>query len=74
LKLKTSALLIAGTLMGAATLPAQANNDSMMDLLQVLRDKGTISAEDYQLLSNTAAADKEAAEADKAEIIAIVES
>jgi phosphate-selective porin OprO/OprP len=74
LKLKTSALLIAGTLMGAATLPAQANNDSMMDLLQVLRDKGTISAEDYQLLSNTAAADKEAAEADKAEIIEKVES
>jgi phosphate-selective porin OprO/OprP len=68
LKLKTSALLIAGALMGAATLPAQANNDSMMDLLQVLRDKGTISAEDYQLLSNTVAADKEAAEAEKAEM------
>jgi phosphate-selective porin OprO/OprP len=74
LKLKTSALLIAGALMGAATLPAQANNDSMMDLLQVLRDKGTISAEDYQLLSNTVAADKEAAEAEKAEIIEKVES
>lgn len=68
LKLKTSALLIAGALMGAAVLPAQANNDAMMDLLKVLRDKGTISAEDYNLLSNAAAADKEMSEAEKAEM------
>jgi len=64
LKLKTSAILIAGALFGAATLPAQANNDAMMDLLQVLRDKGTISNDDYKLLTNAAAADKEMAEAD----------
>lgn len=58
MKLKTSALLIAGALFGAATLPAQANNDAMMDLLKVLRDKGTISSEDYQLLKSAADADQ----------------
>jgi phosphate-selective porin OprO/OprP len=40
----------------------------MLDLLKVLRDKGTISAQDYELLANAAAADKEMAEADKAEM------
>jgi phosphate-selective porin OprO/OprP len=74
LKLKTSAILIAGALFGAATLPAQANNDAMMDLLQVLRDKGTISNDDYKLLTNAAAADKEMAEADKEELKKEVET
>lgn len=72
MKLKTTSLLIAGALMGAAVLPAQANNDAMMDLLQVLRDKGTISNEDYQLLTNAAAADKEKSEAEKEEMVSIV--
>jgi phosphate-selective porin OprO/OprP len=49
-------------------MPAQANNDAMLDLLKVLRDKGTISAQDYDLLANAAAADKEATEAEKAEM------
>ncbi|MCB2425807.1 OprO/OprP family phosphate-selective porin [Methylophaga pinxianii] len=74
MKLKTSAILIAGALLGAATLPAQANNDAMMDLLKVLRDKGTISNDDYQLLTNAAAADKEMAEADKEELKKEVET
>ena len=39
-----------------------------MDLLKVLRDKGTISAQDYDMLKNAAAADSELAEAEKAEI------
>ncbi|WP_292397610.1 hypothetical protein [Methylophaga sp.] len=56
MKLKPTSLLIAGALMGAAVLPVQA--DPMVDLLKVLRDKGTISAEDYELLAN-AAKDKE---------------
>lgn len=68
MKIKSTSLLIAGALFGAAVMPAQANNDAMMDLLKVLRDKGTISAEDYSMLQNAAAADKEMAEADKAEI------
>jgi len=68
LKLKTTSLLIAGTLFGAAMMPAHANNEAMIDLLKVLRDKGTISADDYNMLKNAAAADKEMAEAEKAEI------
>lgn len=68
MKLKTSTLLVAGALLGAAVMPAQANNEAMMDLLKVLRDKGTISSEDYSLLANAAKADKEAIEADKAEV------
>lgn len=72
MKLKSSSLLIAGALFGAAVLPAQANNDAMMDLLKVLRDQGTITAENYELLANAAKADKEYVEsvkvsADKAE-------
>jgi len=63
LKLKLSSLLIAGALFGAVAVPAQANNDAMLDLLKVLRDKGTISAQDYDLLANAAKADKESLEA-----------
>jgi phosphate-selective porin OprO/OprP len=65
LKLKTSSLLIAGALFGAAVLPAQANNDAMMDLLKVLRDQGTITSENYELLTNASKADAEAVEAVK---------
>ena len=68
MKLKTTSLLIAGTLFGAAMLPAQANNEAMADLLKVLRDKGTISAEDYNMLKNAAAADQEKTEAAQAEV------
>lgn len=74
MKLKSTSLLIAGALFGAAVMPAQANNEAMMDLLKVLRDKGTISAEDYGMLKNAAAADKEATEAQKAEIKKEVEA
>ncbi|GAB4290000.1 MAG: OprO/OprP family phosphate-selective porin [Methylophaga sp.] len=63
MKLKTTSLLIAGTLFGAAMMPAQANNEAMMDLLKVLRDQGTITAQNYDLLVNAAKADKEASEA-----------
>ena len=65
MKLKTSSLLIAGALFGAAVLPAQANNDAMMDLLKVLRDQGTITSENYELLTNASKADAEAVEAVK---------
>lgn len=65
LKLKTSTLLIAGALFGAAVLPAQANNEAMMDLLKVLRDQGTITAENYELLNSAAKADAEVVEAVK---------
>jgi phosphate-selective porin OprO/OprP len=65
LKLKTSSLLVAGALFGSAVMPAQADNDAMMELLKVLRDKGTISAHDYDMLTNAAKADNEAMQADK---------
>jgi hypothetical protein len=65
LKIKTSSLVLAGALFGAAVMPAQANNEAMMDLLKVLRDQGTITAENYELLANAAKADKEYVEAVK---------
>ncbi|MTI62777.1 porin [Methylophaga sp.] len=68
MKLKSTSLLVAGALFGAAVMPAHAGNEAMMDLLKVLRDKGTISAQDYDMLKNAAAADSEIAEAEKAEI------
>ena len=67
MKLKKSSYLIAGALFGALAMPAQAD-DAMMDLLKVLRDKGTISAQDYELLQNAAASDKEMEAAEKAEL------
>ena len=60
--------------MGAAIMPAQANNDAMIDLLKVLRDKGTISNDDYKLLTNAAVADKEMADASKEELKKEVET
>lgn len=71
MKLKPTSLLIAGALFGAATLPAHAA-DPMVDLLQVLRDKGTISAQDYELLTNAAKAKEEQTAAEKEEMVSIV--
>ena len=38
----------------ALSFPALSSDDAMMDLLKVLRDKGTISEQDYQMLENAA--------------------
>lgn len=54
-----TSLTVAAALFGAAAVPAQAN-DAMLDLLKILRDKGTISADDYELLVNASKADEEA--------------
>ncbi|MFT5518692.1 MAG: phosphate-selective porin OprO/OprP [Oceanospirillaceae bacterium] len=59
LKIKPISLLIAGALMAVAVMPAHASNDAMLDLLKVLRDKGTITAQDFDLLAKAAKADKE---------------
>jgi hypothetical protein len=53
-----TSLAVAGVLFGAAAVPAQAS-EAMVDLLKILRDKGTISATDYELLVNAAKADEE---------------
>tara|TARA_B100000787_G_scaffold1694_1_gene1296 strand:- start:1782 stop:3176 length:1395 start_codon:yes stop_codon:yes gene_type:complete len=59
LKIKSTYLLIVGALMGMAVLPVHASNNAMMDLLKILRDKGTITSEDFDLLANAAKADQE---------------
>ena len=45
--------------MGMAVLPVHASNNAMIDLLKILRDKGTITSEDFDLLANAAKADQE---------------
>jgi phosphate-selective porin OprO and OprP len=46
----------------ALATPAMAANEAMLDLLKILRDKGSITAEEYELLVNTARADVEKVE------------
>jgi len=48
--------------MAAVSTPAMASNEAMMDLLKILRDKGSISAEEYELLANASKADAEKVE------------
>lgn len=58
-------------LLGATTVlsaPAYAVNDAMMDLIKILRDKGSISNSEYQLLRNAAMADAEQVESVKQEV------
>ena len=57
--------LLGATLIGAMaaiSTPAMATNEAMLDLLKILRDKGSITAEEYQLLSNASKADGEKVE------------
>ncbi len=41
------------------TLPVHATNGALLELLKILRDKGGISQQEYELLKNTAAAEGE---------------
>lgn len=56
-------MLLCGALLlgGAATLsaPAYAANEALKDLLKILRDKGSITPEEYEQLINAAKADAE---------------
>lgn len=57
--------LLASVLIGsmaAVSTPAMATNEAMLDLLKILRDKGSISAQEYELLQNAAKADGEKVE------------
>jgi phosphate-selective porin OprO/OprP len=45
--------------MAAFSTPAFAVNDAMLDLLKILRDKGSITAAEYEMLVNAAKADGE---------------
>ena len=74
MKLKTYSFLIAGTLFGTAALPAQANNDAMIDLLNILRDQGTITTQNYERLTSASKTDQKAAEALKVEVENVTKS
>lgn len=54
MKIKPTALLITIALLGGSVMPAHANNDAVLSLLKILRDKGTITAEDYDLIVKAA--------------------
>ena len=51
--------------------PAAAANDAMLDLLKLLKDKGSISQEEYELLSSAAKADAEQIEGNVGEVKAV---
>jgi phosphate-selective porin OprO/OprP len=51
--------------------PAYAVNDAMMDLLKILKDKGSITQQEYELLTNAAKADAEQVEGNVGEVKAV---
>ncbi|MBI1732578.1 MAG: hypothetical protein HYR49_07385 [Gammaproteobacteria bacterium] len=51
--------------------PAFAANDAMLDLLKLLKDKGSITQEEYELLSSAAKADAEQIEGNVGEVKAV---
>lgn len=66
--------LTGAAILGVATAmsgPAYAVNDAMMDLLKLLKDKGSLSAEEYELLSAAAKADAEQVEGNVGEVKAV---
>lgn len=48
--------------MAAVSTPAMATNEAMLDLLKILHDKGSITTEEYKLLTNASKADGEKVE------------
>ncbi|MGI9229020.1 MAG: OprO/OprP family phosphate-selective porin [Gammaproteobacteria bacterium] len=52
-------LILTAGLMVSAVPAAHASNETMLELLKILRDKGSISDDEYSLLRNTALADEE---------------
>ena len=60
LKMLLGSILIGS--LAAVSAPALAVNEAMLDLLKILRDKGSITAEEYDLLRNAARADGEKVE------------
>ena len=59
---KTGLVLLLVSIFGIVP-PTFASNDSMIELLKVLRDNGTITEDAYSVLVNSAAADKERTDA-----------
>lgn len=71
LKALCAAIIIAFT--AALSTPAYAMNDAMLDLLKILKDKGSLTQEEYNLLINAAKADSEKTDAKVNEATAKVE-
>ncbi len=68
--------LIGGAVLGigsALTLPAQAANDTIKDLIRIMHENGQITDEQYDVLRNGIKADEEKEEADKKELVKTVE-
>ena len=55
-------MLIAGVWLGAVA-PAEASNEALLKLMQVLRDRGSITAEEYEAIRKVAEADSAAPDA-----------
>ncbi|MCG8324909.1 MAG: OprO/OprP family phosphate-selective porin [Thiotrichales bacterium] len=64
-----AAVLVSAT--GLST-PAYAANEAMLDLLKILKDKGSLTQEEYELLVNASRADGEKVEGIKQEVKAEV--
>jgi phosphate-selective porin OprO/OprP len=60
--------LCALTLTFTLSLPAHANNSAIAELIEILHNKGSISAEEYQLLKNALNADQAQTLVDKADL------
>ncbi|OUU76260.1 MAG: hypothetical protein CBC29_00645 [Methylococcaceae bacterium TMED69] len=71
MKAKLKLFVVAAVMMFTATTTYGAN-ESMMDLLKILRDKGTLTSSEYELLVNASKADKERVEIIKNETIGTV--
>ena len=66
MKAKLKLFVVAAVTM-LTTTATYAANQSMMELLRILRDKGTLTQNEYELLVNASKADKERAEGIKSE-------
>lgn len=66
-------LIIAGCL-AALSFPARAANDAILQLIEIMHKKGSISDEEYDLLKNAARTDDESNTAGRAEIAAAANS
>ncbi len=60
--------------LAALSTPAMAANDAMVELIEIMRKKGSITEEEYKLLKNAAHADAEVATAAKDEVKKEVEA
>ncbi len=68
IKLKIAGSVVLTAALTAVSAPAIATNEAMLDLLRILRDKGSISADEYDMLRNAALADEEKTQGETADL------